>query len=123
MIPTRHQCLDHGPPRLGESTPSTFHSGQDVVKGRACHGGDATRLRFLAWGVDGVVYEVHGGALVVAIVAIVAITGLMAAPAHGRLLERFDAAEHKQLMRADLVRTVLWTARSGVALAIALLAI
>ena len=56
-----------------------------------------------------------GGALVVAVVAV---TGLLAAPAHGRLLERFDAAEHRTLMRVDLVRTLLWTARGGVAFAL-----
>lgn len=57
-----------------------------------------------------------GGGLVVAIVAV---TGLLAAPAHGRLLERFDADEHRSLMRVDLFRTLLWSARGVVALAIA----
>jgi hypothetical protein len=60
-----------------------------------------------------------GGALVVAIVGV---TGLLAAPAHGRLLERFDAAQHRHLMRVDLVRTLLWTARGAVAVILAWIA-
>lgn len=60
-----------------------------------------------------------GAALVVAIVAV---TGGLAAPAHGRLLEHFDRAEHRHLMRVDLLRTLLWTARGVVALAIAWIA-
>jgi hypothetical protein len=54
--------------------------------------------------------------------AIVAVTGLLAAPAHGRLRERFDADQHDHLMRVDLIRTLLWSARGGVALAIAWIA-
>ncbi len=61
-------------------------------------------------------WSLIGGGLVVAIVAV---TGLLAAPAHGRLLERFDAGEHRTLMRVDLLRTLLWTARGVVALVIA----
>jgi len=53
------------------------------------------------------------------VVAIVAVTGLLAAPAHGRLLDRFDADEHCTLMRVDLARTLLWSLRGCVALAIA----
>lgn len=60
-------------------------------------------------------WSLVGGALVVAIVVV---TGLLAAPAHGRLLERFDAAEHRSLMRIDLARTLLWTARGAVAIAL-----
>lgn len=61
-------------------------------------------------------WSLIGGGLVIAIVAV---TGLLAAPAHGRLLERFDEQEHRQLMRVDLLRTLLWTARGAVALVIA----
>ena len=64
--------------------------------------------RLLAW---------IGGGLALAIVSV---TGLLAAPAHGRLLERFDVDEHRSLMRIDLIRTLLWTARGGIALLIAL---
>jgi len=61
-------------------------------------------------------WSLIGGGLVVAIVAV---TGLLAAPAHGRLLERFDEEEHRRLMSVDLVRTLLWTARGIVACIIA----
>lgn len=91
-----------------------------------------TKLLVLPWGVEvftalGLfltaepggqrVLSLLGGALVVVIVAV---TGLLAAPAHGRLLNRFDAGEHQRLMRVDLLRTLLWTARGAVAVAIAL---
>ena len=46
---------------------------------------------------------------------IVVVTGLGAAPIHGRLVDGFDAEEHRQLLRWDLVRTVLWTVRLGLA--------
>lgn len=61
-------------------------------------------------------WSLVGGGLVVAIVAV---TGLLAAPAHGRLLQRFDTTEHRHLMRVDLLRTLLWSTRGAVALAIA----
>ncbi len=51
-------------------------------------------------------------------VAVVAITGEIAAPTHGRLLDGFDAAEHVRLLRADLLRAVLWTARLVLAVVI-----
>lgn len=91
-----------------------------------------TKLLVIPWGVevftalglfltadtDGQrLWALVGGALVVAIVAV---TGLLAAPAHGRLLEHFDAEEHRRLMRVDRVRTLLWTARGAVAIGIAL---
>jgi len=60
-------------------------------------------------------WSLVGGVLVVAIVAV---TGLLAAPAHRRLLQCFDPEEHRHLMRVDLLRTLLWTARGGVAIAI-----
>lgn len=89
-----------------------------------------TRLLFIPWGVevfsalglfltarsDGErTWSLIGGGLVVLIVAV---TGLLAAPAHGRLLERFDQTQHRTLMRVDLIRTLLWTARGFVASAI-----
>jgi len=91
-----------------------------------------TKLLVVPWGIEvftalGLVltaetdtqrnWSLAGGVLVVGIVAV---TGLLAAPAHGRLLQRFDPEEHRQLMRVDLLRTLLWTARGGVALAIGL---
>jgi hypothetical protein len=90
-----------------------------------------TWLLILPWGIEvltalGLVltadsgsdqtWAVVGGGLVVAIVAV---TGGLAAPAHGRLLERFDVDEHNHLMRVDRLRTLLWTARGVVAVAIA----
>lgn len=91
-----------------------------------------TRLLVIPWGIEiftalGLfltadtagqrLWSLVGGVLVIGVVGV---TGLLAAPAHGRLLERFDEAEHQRLMRADLVRTLLWTARGAVALGIAL---
>ena len=55
---------------------------------------------------------------VVLLVAIVALTGLGAAPIHGRLVDRFDADLHRRLLRVDRVRVGLWTARLGLAVAI-----
>ncbi len=49
------------------------------------------------------------GGLAVAAVAL--ITGLVAAPAHGRLLDGFDDALHARLLRADGIRTIIWTLR------------
>ncbi len=63
-------------------------------------------------------WSLVGGALVVAIVGV---TGLLAAPAHGRLLERFDEDELRSLLRVDLVRTLLWTARGAVAIVLVFL--
>ena len=42
---------------------------------------------------------------------LVAITGLGAAPIHGRLVERFDADLHGRLLRVDRVRALAWTLR------------
>lgn len=44
--------------------------------------------------------------------AIWALTALFAVPAHSKLeAGGFDASAHRMLMRADLARTLLWTAR------------
>jgi hypothetical protein len=58
---------------------------------------------------------VVGGVLVAAILAV---TALWAAPCHGRLLDAFDPGCHRSLLRADLVRTVLWSARGALAAAL-----
>ncbi len=55
----------------------------------------------------------------VAVGAVLGLTGLLAAPAHGRLLDGFDEAVHRRLLAVDLVRTAVWTLRLGIALAIA----
>lgn len=86
-----------------------------------------TRLLAVPWGVESAtavallfladpgeerVLAVVG---LVLLVAVVAVTGLLAAPAHGRLLEHFDSRQHARLMRIDLVRTLLWSLRGLVA--------
>ncbi len=48
---------------------------------------------------------------VVLIALLVAITGLGAAPIHGRLVERFDDDLHRRLLRVDRVRALVWTTR------------
>lgn len=52
---------------------------------------------------------------VVLIGVLVALTGLGAAPIHGRLVEHFDDVLHHRLLRVDRVRAVLWTGRLGLA--------
>lgn len=48
---------------------------------------------------------------------ILLVTAVWAAPVHGELLDGFDAEQHDTLMNANLVRTILWTARGGIAVA------
>ncbi len=48
---------------------------------------------------------VNGAAMVV----VLAISGFWSAPAHGRLLDGFDASTFDRLMAANLVRTLAWT--------------
>lgn len=45
------------------------------------------------------------------VVAVVVVTGLGAAPIHGKLVDAYDDTLHRRLMRVDLVRALLWTAR------------
>lgn len=78
----------------------------------------ALALFLLAETAEQRVWALVGGGLVVAIVAV---TGLLAAPTHGRLLDSFDAVQHRRLMRVDLVRTLLWSARIVPALALVVL--
>ena len=49
------------------------------------------------------------GAVAMAFVLI--ISGVWSAPAHGELMDGFDAAVHDRLMTANLVRTLAWTVR------------
>ncbi len=82
-----------------------------------------TRLLLLPWGIevltalwlfvsarDEISFGLRLGGLVL-VAFIVAVTGGLAAPRHGELLDAFDADVHRRLMRADAVRTWLWTAR------------
>ena len=48
---------------------------------------------------------------------ILLVTMIWAAPVHGELLDGFDPDQHDTLMWSNLVRTLLWTARGGVAMA------
>jgi hypothetical protein len=48
---------------------------------------------------------VNGAAMVV----VLAISGFWSAPAHGRLLDGFDASTFDRLMAANLLRTLAWT--------------
>lgn len=53
------------------------------------------------------------GALAMGVVLV--ISGFWSAPAHGDLADGFDAAVHARLMDANLVRTIAWTVRGGLA--------
>ena len=90
-----------------------------------------TRLLVLPWGVETVtaialVMLTTGAERSLALlglgllVAVVLVTGLLAAPIHGRLVAHFDAGLHDRLLRVDLIRTVLWTGRGAVALLLVL---
>ncbi|MDA0371984.1 MAG: hypothetical protein O3C62_10905 [Actinomycetota bacterium] len=59
------------------------------------------------------------GALAMGVVLVV--SGFWSAPAHGELADGFDPAVHDRLMTADLVRTLAWTVRGGVAVWITVL--
>lgn len=48
---------------------------------------------------------------------ILLVTMIWAAPVHGELLDGFDPEQHDTLMWSNLIRTLLWTARGGVAMA------
>jgi hypothetical protein len=65
---------------------------------------------------------VRGDRLAVAgavlLVIIWASTALLQVPAHNRLEHGFDAAVHRRLVQSNWIRTVCWTARGVVALAI-----
>ena len=47
--------------------------------------------------------------------AVVAVTALVAAPAHEKMLDGFVPELHRRLVRSNWVRTLLWTARGGLA--------
>lgn len=66
----------------------------------------AGAARALAW----------GGALLLA--GILASTVLLQVPRHRVLAEGFDAAAHRGLVATNWLRTLLWTARGAVALAL-----
>lgn len=51
----------------------------------------------------------------VALAAVVVLTAFGAAPIHGQLVDAFDPDLHRRLLRIDLVRAVVWTARLALA--------
>lgn len=84
-------------------------------------------LLAVPWGLEGVTtlallltapagqqrtLAVVGAAL---LAAVVLVTALGAAPIHGQLVDSFDAALHRRLLRVDLARTILWSGRLVVA--------
>jgi len=50
-------------------------------------------------------------------------TALMQAPMHYRLVRGFDAVAHRSLVATNWLRTILWTARGGLALAMLVLGV
>jgi len=50
--------------------------------------------------------------------AIMALSALVSAPAHGALSDGFDLSTHSDLMVGNLIRSILWTARGCVAAAL-----
>ena len=62
------------------------------------------------------VFAVAGAALMGLILLV---TMIWAAPVHGEPLDGFDPEQHDTLMVSNLVRTSLWTARGGLAMAMA----
>lgn len=89
-----------------------------------------TALLVLPWGIEVVSAALlilaapRGSATTIAVLGVglvgllVAITGLGAAPIHGRLVEQFDADLHRRLLRVDRVRALLWTVRLAPATAL-----
>ena len=47
-------------------------------------------------------------------------TALLSIPAHQRLASGFDSAAHRSLVRANWIRTLAWTARGLIAMAMLL---
>ncbi|MEZ5380100.1 MAG: hypothetical protein R2733_26630 [Acidimicrobiales bacterium] len=86
-----------------------------------------TRVLLVPWGVEGLsslaLVALTDGtdrrwslAGLVLLAGVVAVTGLGAAPIHGRLTNGFEPELHRRLMRFDAVRAIGWTARLVVAI-------
>jgi len=63
---------------------------------------------------------VHAALAVAGVVLLAAIWGstfFVQVPCHGRLAERFDARAHRRLVRSNWVRTLAWSARLVIAVA------
>ena len=46
------------------------------------------------------------------------VTAVFSVPAHGRLLEGFDEVAHRKLVRTNWLRTLGWSVRGGLAIAL-----
>lgn len=107
-------------PLFSEVGPATYESFQ------AAHVDRIGKLLLLPWLTEGLTLlaliwaafaagaarlrlPVAIGAAAMAVVLV--ISGVWSAPAHGDLMDGFDAAVHDRLMTANLVRTLAWTAR------------
>lgn len=55
----------------------------------------------------------------VLLIGIWLVTALASVPCHRRLLEGFDAATHRRLVRTNWIRTALWAGRVPIALILA----
>ncbi len=86
-----------------------------------------TALLALPWGIEvltavGLLLAAAAGqqrtlsiAGIVLVGLVLAITAFGAAPIHGQLVDQFDADLHQRLLRVDLIRTLMWSARLVVA--------
>ena len=76
-------------------------------------GVEALSAGLLVWALPGPLVRIGLGILV----GIWLITAAVQVPLHGRLSERPDDATVKRLVRTNWLRTLAWSARSGLALA------
>jgi len=107
--------------QVGDATYGSFQSG---------HMRRISQVLFVPWGIEAlttvalVALAPTARLRVAAIVglalfaAVTIVTGLLAAPIHGRLVDGFDDAEHVRLLAVNWARTLLWTARGVIALVI-----
>lgn len=107
--------------RVGDATYGSFQSE---------HMRRISQVLFVPWGIEALTTlalvflaptnRLRIAAIVGAILfaAVTVVTGLLAAPIHGRLVDGFDPTDHGRLLAVNWVRTVLWSARGLVALAV-----
>ena len=108
----------------------SFVGPDEYVAFQAEHVERIGRLLLVPWAVEGMcvvgllalirkpeyrrlVAPVLVGAAAMAVV--LGMSAFFSAPAHGELADGFDADVHADLMLADLIRTLAWTVRGGVA--------
>lgn len=97
---------------------------------QATHMSSISRLLVIPWGVEAITTGILvvgasagtsrglaiAGAVLFGLVTLV--TAIGAAPLHGQMLAGFDPAIHRRLLRLNWVRTLGWTARGAIALAL-----